>query len=247
MFNVAYGQIFDRAEQLTTSILPENSVNISAVVRSSHENFIVRLTTNVSPPVSVAIRFPLGGQNGDLVNHLQVTSALRNAAQKLSSGATSEIGQEVGQFHELALVDGEALLYDTAPDSGAVTESIYLTLRSLHLHAATGKDNSDQSRRLFPFILSGFSNHRDGILRVYLEFNDREGIIALDLPIAKSGDSVAKTAGASLVLELSALFRDGVPGNIAESEATPDEYSDHAYDLGPWFTGNPGSSNKRPS
>ncbi|WP_370963712.1 hypothetical protein [Amycolatopsis sp. cg9] len=84
------------------------------------------------------------------------------------------------------------------------------------------------------FGLAGFSCHELTALRLYLRYH-REGVVlGIDVPVPPR-DGTAGAGGAFTMIELSALFRGGVPANIAERERAADRYCDRSYDLRPWF------------
>jgi hypothetical protein len=60
-------------------------------------------------------------------------------------------------------------------------------------------------------------------------------VVGVDLPISTLDAGFVTTASASISAEMSALFRDGTPKNIEENEVEGDPYSDHVYDMRPWF------------
>lgn len=92
-----------------------------------------------------------------------------------------------------------------------------------------------QFQRMFPFFLPGFSKVHSGKLRACLTCCADRTTIAVGLPIAEDDAASVKTASASILGELAALLRSGIPAHVADHEVAADPYCSRAFDLFEWF------------
>ncbi|WP_409181748.1 hypothetical protein F9C11_35560 [Amycolatopsis sp. VS8301801F10] len=222
----AYRQILDRAVQLTAPLQFKRSPSVIGIVRSSADRFLAVLSVPLSAQSrsTLSVRFQLTGNDGSPISSTDFVVGLDNALAALAN--------------DPSITDFEARGVGS-PDDPAST-SLFLSLASLNIDPAASVHDVQKFRQVFPIFLSGFMKTGNGKLRAYLTYYESGDTIAVDLPLAEDDAASVSTASASILGEVAALLRSGIPEHVADHEVEADPYCNRAFDLFAWFLGEAG-------
>jgi len=227
-----YMMLLKRVGEFSTRLDSASSISVSGVVRSSPDDMLVCFYKDGNLDGRFALELPLVKADGLALDHMTAVKLLRQFLADRPASLLHQPSIAGRDFHGAPVFSGSDLLLSQSGLSYPVEDSVYLTLRSVLLLASLHVAESSDSRR---FEACGFSHFTEGSVRIYLSDRSADEKFAIDVPIAYADDSDYRTASASLIDEVSALFRNGVPPNISSRGINSDSYSSRVYDLTFWF------------
>ncbi|MFJ8016983.1 hypothetical protein [Streptomyces sp. NPDC096339] len=203
--------------------LPATDWRVRAMVRPDADRIRIRLADTAGRAVLVDLPTGHGREHGTW----WYAGALRHTAAWLTENPMPPAGEQ-----GLPYVDVAPLIGSVVPDGGEVTLDDAIDYLIADLSGDPLWKGEPPSVAPDLYVLAGFDHRRPGIVRVYLDHQNRT--IGIDLPIANDGTPrpVQWWASAKLI----ALLHPEEPTTLAAHRVhgAPDPLCEAVYDLTRW-------------
>jgi hypothetical protein len=224
----AYLTILARLLEFTATLGDRSAPAVCAVVRQAPLRLVVGLMQDQDHDRRYGVELPLFLTDGTTVNWSQAIDAIREVHLHRHEYLADDCADY--RFHGAPVVIGDRAV-EFGPHLKPVEDTLYANLRFI---GGTLADLERQEGAVFG--LEGFSYHTATALRIYLRYYREDAVFGIDLPVPPRTATTGPIGSSYTLVELSSLFCDGVPAQVAEHGFPADPYCDRIYDLRSWFS-----------